>query len=124
MAERINANDERITNVENWIRSATSGNATAMASSPTSTEVTFPMRFVGSFNSIEMTIYRPDGKVENRIINTTSTVLTLPRGVNTTVLWVDYGRGLVKKDPIPVQIDDNTASGGVAIEVYQEGAGR
>jgi len=123
MADRINANDERLTKVEDWIRSATSGSTTVASSSPSSSEVTFPMRFVGSFNIIEMAIYRPDGKVEKRTINTTSTVLTLPRGMNTTQLWVDYGRGFVKKAPISVEVNDSTSTG-VKMEVYQEGVGR
>lgn len=123
IVDRVNDNDVRLTNLENWAKSISGGNS-ASATSPYLSQqtVTFQMCFTGNWVGIGMRITRPDGKVDGYVVKTTSQTLSLPRGRNTVDLLVDYGSGVViKKKPIDVVVDSDTKL--ITIDVSRHGGG-
>jgi hypothetical protein len=122
-AEYINSLESRVTNAENWIKTATGSNSTSVVAVASSQMVTLPVYFAGSYATIGMRVTRSDGKEEGYVVKTTGQNLTLPYGKATIDLLVNYGNGVIKKKmPIVVDIDASTRY--VSIDVTRQGGAK
>ena len=130
----VTAQTKEIRNLQDWVNRATSGTASMptgtavptnnVAQTTTSSQmVTLPVSFTGNPVGVWMEITRPDGKTDTYDAKMVGQIVTLPCGVNSFDLWVDYGNGIVKKKKtIPVKIDQGTTS--LLFDVSYQGGGR